>query len=163
MTINAPQWCIKAMDAYSMHCGKHWGPGTFSGCDRSRSPFSCANCIPFFQLCVQNQQMFWLDFFGKLAIVYMATVLSQLSRVFRLSQPMQYPDVHQRIATQQVHKCITSGQLLYGKYSKKKFGLSRSLVANPLVKNLNVDDHRKMSCVIAMHGAMWNQIKKCDK
>ena len=64
MTINAPQWCIKAVDAYNMHCGKHWGPHTFSGCDRSRSPFSCANCIPFFQLCVQNHQMFWLDFFA---------------------------------------------------------------------------------------------------
>lgn len=72
--------------------------------------------------------------FCKPAIVYMATVLSQLSRVFRLSQPMQYPDVHQRIATQQVHKCTTSGQLLYGKYSKKTFGLSRSWVANPLTK-----------------------------
>ncbi len=44
-TINAPQWCINAIDAYTMQCGKPWGPHTFSGCDRSRSPFSCVRVV----------------------------------------------------------------------------------------------------------------------
>ena len=37
---------------------------------------------------------------------------------------------------------------------EKTFGLSRSWVANPFDKNFTVDDHEKMSCVIAMHVAM---------